>query len=131
MTGFFTPKVKFIAITVNELFLVPLVIIVVYYFAPEYVWDVAIFSILCAAIFVAAKYYLVYPSLLDTGSYELYDLKGMSGVVTETVTPKRGKIRVGQEIWEARCDTGEIAPGRKVHIISRQSFVLNVEPIVT
>ena len=131
MAGFFTPKVKFIAITVNELFLVPLVIIVVYYFAPEYVWDVAVFSILCAAIFVAAKYYLVYPSLLDTGSYELYDLTGMTAIVTETVTPRGGKIRVGAELWDARCETGEIVPGSKVQILSRQNLVVNVAAIDT
>ncbi len=131
MTGFFTPKVKFIAITANELFLVPLAIIVVYYFAPEYVWDVAIFSIACAVVFVVVKYYLVYPSLLDSDSYELYDLKGMTVVVTETVTPNRGKIRVGQEIWEARCETGEIAPGTKVRVLSRQNLMVIVAAIDT
>ena len=131
MTGFFTPKVKFIAITANELFLVPLAIIVVYYFAPEYVWDVTIFSIACAVVFVVVKYYLVYPSLLDSDSYELYDLKGMTVVVTETVTPNRGKIRVGQEIWEARCETGEIAPGTKVRVLSRQNLMVIVAAIDT
>jgi membrane-bound ClpP family serine protease len=131
MTRFFTPKVKFIAITVDELFLVPLVIFIVYYFAPEYLWDITIFAIACAAIFVAVKYYLVYPSLLDTPSYELYDMKGMTGVVTETVTPKGGKIRVGVELWDARCEVGEIARGSEVRILSMQNLTLNVASINT
>jgi membrane-bound ClpP family serine protease len=126
MTGLFTPKVKFIAITVNELVLVPLVLVIVYYLAPEYLLDVAIFSIICATVFVAVKYYLVYPSLVDSDSYALYDMKGMTGIVIETVTPDQGKIRVSQEIWDARCNTGEIAPGTRVHILSRHSLVLNV-----
>lgn len=129
MTRSFSPKAKFIAMTVDELFLVPLIIFVVYYFAPEYLWDVTMIAIVGAAIFVAAKYYIVYPSLLDSASYELYDLKGMTGIVTEMVTPNHGKIRVGVEIWDARCETGEIAPGTQVHVLSRQNLMVNVAAI--
>jgi len=131
MTRRFSPRLKFIAITVDELFLVPLVIFLVYYFAPEYLWDVTILAIACAAVFVVVKYYLVYPSLLDTASYELYDMKGMTGVVTETVTPKHGKIRVGVELWDARCEVGEIAQGSEVRVLSMQNLTLNVAPINT
>ena len=129
LTGIFSPKVKFIAITVDELILVPIAIIIVYYFAPQYLWATVILTIIGAAIFVAVKYYLVYPSLLESGSFKLYDLKGMTGVVTDTVTPKSGKIRVGAEIWDARCEIGEIPPGADVRIISRQDLRVLVAPV--
>jgi len=131
MTRSFSAKVKFIAITVDELFLVPLVIVLAYYFAFDYLWQITILAIAGATIFVAVKYYLVYPSLLESDSYKLYDLKGMTGIVTETVTPKSGKIRVGAEIWDARCDTGEIPLGREVRILARQNLTVHVAAVET
>jgi membrane-bound ClpP family serine protease len=58
-------------------------------------------------------------------------MKGMTGVVTETVTPKGGKIRVGVELWDARCEVGEIARGSEVRILSMQNLTLNVASINT
>ena len=86
-----------------------------------------ILLIVGAAIFVAGKYYLVYPSLLDE-SRPFYDLEGMKGVVIDEVSQVAGKIRVGAEIWDARCDVGEIPTGTEVVIVSRESMKVWVEP---
>ncbi len=120
-----SPKIKFIAITVDELVLVPLAIFFVFYFLPEYFLLSIIVGVIGSAIFVAIKYWLVYPQLLDT-SYAYYDLEGISGTVKATITPQGGKVKVGQEIWDARCDVGEIEPGTKVRIIARDSMRVRV-----
>ena len=122
-----SPKVKFIVITVDELILVPIAIVLVYYFMPELLPFATVALIVGAALFVAAKYYLIYPSLQD-GSYMLYDLEGMTGKVIDTVTSESGKIKVGAEIWEARCHEGEIAVGVEVNVISRESMKVRVVP---
>jgi membrane protein implicated in regulation of membrane protease activity len=121
-----SPRVKFIAITVDELLLVPLVVAIIYYFAPEWTVPVAVIMVIGAAIFVAGKYYLVYDSLLE-GSYMVYDLEGMIGKVIDTVTSSSGKIKVGAEIWDARCKDGEIPIGAKVRIVARESMTVHVE----
>ncbi|MFW9909115.1 MAG: NfeD family protein [Candidatus Thorarchaeota archaeon] len=122
-----SPKVKFIAITVDELVLVPIAIVLVYYFIPELFLPSIIIGILGAAVFVAIKYYWVYPSLSDE-SYGLYEMKGITGTVMESVTARSGKIKVGQEIWDARYEAGVLSPGTKVRIISRESMTVRVAP---
>ncbi len=122
-----SPKVKFIIITVDELILVPIAIVLVYYFIPELLPFATVTLIIGAVLFVAAKYYLIYPSLQE-GSYMLYSLEGMTGKVIDTVTSTSGKIKVGAEIWEARCDEGEIAIGVEVDVISRESMRVRVVP---
>ncbi|MFW9816779.1 MAG: NfeD family protein [Candidatus Thorarchaeota archaeon] len=124
----FSPRAKFIAITVDELILVPIAIIIVYYFKPEWLLPITVLLIIGAAIFVAGKYYLIYPSLLDTPQ-EFYELKGLKGTVIDTVTQTSGKIKVGAEIWDARCDIGEIEKGTQVVIVSRDFMKVRVEPI--
>jgi len=122
-----SPRVKFIVITVDELILVPIALVLVYFYIPELLPFATVSLIIGAIIFVAAKYYLVYPSLQE-GSHALYDLQGMTGKVIDTVTEKSGKIKVGAEIWEARCDKGEISIGVEVNILSRESMRVRVEP---
>jgi membrane protein implicated in regulation of membrane protease activity len=123
----FSPRAKFIAITVDELILVPIAIILVYFFKPEWLLPITILLIIGAAIFVAGKYYLIYPSLLDTPN-KFYELKGLRGTVIDTVTAVSGKIKVGAEIWEARCDVGEILKGTQVVIVDRDMMKVRVEP---
>lgn len=123
-----SPKVKFFAMTVDELILVPLLIFIVYFFAPEYLTLVIILSLVGAALFVVVKFYLVYPTLSQEESYSLYDLSGVTGKVTKTVTQTSGKVKVGQEIWDARCDEGEISVGTEVQIVARESFRVKVAP---
>ena len=123
----FSPRAKFIAITVDELILVPIAIIIVYYFKPEWLIPITVLLIIGAAIFVAGKYYLIYPSLIDTPN-KFYELKGLKGKVIDPVTSISGKIKVGAEIWEARCDVGEIEIGTEVVIVSRDSMRVRVEP---
>ncbi|NHJ12649.1 MAG: hypothetical protein EAX95_03195 [Candidatus Thorarchaeota archaeon] len=122
-----SPKVKFIVITVDELILVPIAIVLVYYFMPDFLLIASIALILGAIVFVAAKYYLVYPSLQE-GSYMLYDLQGMVGRVIEPVSRDAGKIKVGAEIWDARCDEGEIAAGLEVKVVGRDRMRVRVVP---
>lgn len=122
-----SPRVKFIAITIDELLLVPLVIFIIYYLAPELTVPITVIMVIGAVVFVAGKYYLVYPSLLE-GTYMSYELEGMVGTVVRTVTSTSGKIKVGAEIWDARSDTGEIPVGTKVKILSRDSMIVRVEP---
>lgn len=123
----FSPRAKFIAITIDELVLVPIAMWIVYLFKPEWLLPVTILLILGAVVFVAAKYYLVYPSLLDEVR-PFYELQGMTGLVIEEVTQVSGKIRVGAEIWEARCDVGPISKGTEVVVLSRESMKVRVEP---
>lgn len=123
----FSPRAKFIAITVDELILVPIAMWIVYTFRPDWFVPATILLIIGAAIFVVGKYYLVYPSLVDEAS-PFYELKGMKGIVIDDVTQISGKIRVGAEIWDARCDVGEIKSGTEVVIVSRESMKVRVEP---
>ncbi len=122
-----SPRVKFIAITVDELVLVPIAIALVYYFLPEYFVTSIILGVVGAAIFVTIKYYWIYPSLLDV-TYPLYDMKGVTGTVIKQVSSQSGKVKVGQEIWDARYNYGVLEPGTKVQIISRESMMVTVEP---
>lgn len=125
-----SPRVKFIVITVDELVLVPIAMAIVYFFAPEWLLLISVLLIIGAAIFVLGKYYLVYPSLLNTPSHALYELKGMKAVVVDSVTSASGKIRVGSEIWDARCKDGlEISAGTEVKILDRVSFRVLVGPL--
>ena len=124
----FSPRAKFIAITVDELILVPIAMWIVYIFKPDWLLPVTILLIIGAAVFVAVKYYLVYPSLLDEAR-PFYELQGMTGIVVEDVTSTAGKIRVGAEIWEARCDIGPIGKGSEVVILARESMKVRVEPL--
>jgi len=118
---------KFILITIDELLLVPLIILGAYYFVPHLLLFTIVATLVGATLFVAAKYYLVYDSLKD-GSYYLYDLEGTRCTVIEPVTDSSGKVKIGAEIWEARSDTGEIPSGTQVVIVSRASMKVHVKP---
>lgn len=111
----------------DELVLIPIAMWIVYTFRREWFVPATVLLIIGASIFVAVKYYLVYPSLLDV-SRPYYELEGMQGVVIAAVTQTTGKIRVGPEIWDARCDVGEIMPGTDVIVVSRDSMRVRVEP---
>jgi membrane protein implicated in regulation of membrane protease activity len=124
----FSPKVKFIAITLDELILVPVVMFIVYSTAPEYLIPVTILLLVGAAVFVAVKYRLIYQTLKDE-PHPLHTIEGQKGTVIETVTGGSGKIKVGAEIWNARCDGPDIEKGTKVVIVSRESFKVRVKPI--
>ena len=121
-----SPKIKFILITVDELVLVPVAIVLVYFFAPEFLIPVALLTIAGAVVFVIIKYYVVYPTLAKESSYGFYELSGLTGITTTPVTPTSGKIKVGSEIWDARCYEGEIPIGAEVQILSRDSFKVRV-----
>ena len=122
-------RTKFIIITLDELALVPIAVVLAHFFAPEYTVIVAVVGIIIAAIFVPVKYYLVYPTLKQTESHQLYNLIGMIAVVVSTVTNTSGKVRLGSEIWVARCDEGTDFPiGSKVRIVSRENFRVHVGP---
>ena len=122
-----SPRVKFILITVDELLLVPALIIGAYYFIPELLTFTIVTTIIGAIIFVAAKYHLVYDSLKE-GTHYFYDLQGTKCKVVATVTSTSGKVKVGAEIWEARSDNGEIPVGTEVIVVSRESMKVHVRP---
>ena len=124
----FSPKVKFIAITIDELVLIPIAMWIVYIFRPDWFLPATALLIIGAAIFVAGKYYIVYPSLLEEAR-PFYELHGLRGVVIEDVSQIDGKIRVGAEIWEARCDVGNIKSGTEVVVVSHASMKVRVEPV--
>ena len=123
-----SPLSKFILITIDELVLVPIALAIIALFVPEYFLISLVIAIPGSIIFVAAKWYIVYPALQE-GSYMLYDLQGMEATVITTVTPNSGKIKVGQEIWDARSDNDEIPKGTTVRIISRESMKVKVESL--
>ncbi len=124
----FSPKVKFIAITIDELVLIPIAMWIVYIFRPDWFLLATVLLIVGAAIFVIGKYYIVYPSLLEEAR-PFYELHGLKGVVIEEVSQTDGKIRVGAEIWEARCDVGNIKSGTEVVVVSHASMKVRVEPL--
>ena len=122
-------RTKFIVITLDELALVPIAVLLAHFFAPEYTVLVAVVGIIIAAIFVPIKYHLVYPTLKQTESHQLYNLIGMTAVVIAAVTSTSGKVRIGSEIWDARCDEGTDFPtGSKVRVVSRESLKVHVGP---
>ena len=53
-------------------------------------------------------------------------LIGRRGVVTTPCRPA-GQVRVGGELWEARCESGA-GPGETVTVTGRNGLVLVVEP---
>ena len=120
-----SPKAKFILITVDDLLLVPLVILVAYYFFPDLLLITTVVTILGVVIYVPVKYRFIIDSLKD-GTYYLYEIVGTKCNVIETVTPTSGKVKIGAEIWEARCDNGEILAGTKTVIVSRESLIVHV-----
>ncbi len=122
-----SPRAKFILITVDELLLVPLLILVAYYFLPELLPFTIVATILGAVIYVPLKYRFIYDSLKEE-TYYLYEIEGTKCNVIETVTPTSGKVKVGAEIWEARSDNGEILAGTKAVIISRERLMVHVKP---
>ncbi|TFG08165.1 NfeD family protein [Candidatus Thorarchaeota archaeon] len=122
-----SPTAKFILITIDELVLVPIALVLVWLFAPEYLLPVFVITIIGAAIFVVIKYYIVYPTLTDE-YHRMYELEGMIGRVIEPVSRESGKIKVGSEIWDARYDEGELPVGTEVEIVSRESMRVQVKP---
>ncbi len=124
----FSPRAKFVAITIDELILVPIAIVLVYYFAREILVPATLLLIVGSALFVVAKYYLVYPSLAKE-THQIYRMEGMHGVVISRVTGNEGKIKVGAEIWDARCDGPPIEKGTDVVILSRESLKVRVKPV--
>jgi membrane protein implicated in regulation of membrane protease activity len=123
----FSPRLKFIAITIDELILIPVAVVIIYYFARDLLIPSTILLIIGSIIFVAAKYYLVYPSLQDE-AHPIYKMEGARGVVISRVTGNEGKIKVGAEIWDARCDGPPIEKGSAVVILSRESLKVRVRP---
>jgi membrane protein implicated in regulation of membrane protease activity len=123
-----SPRAKFFLITIDELVLIPIALALIWFFAPDYLAISIIVAFFGTIAFVTLKWYIVYPALQD-GSYKLYDLKDMEGIVIATVTPKAGKIKVGQEIWEARCDDDEIPKGTTVRILTRESMRVKVRSL--
>lgn len=120
-------RVKFIAITIDELFLVPVVIFLAYFFLPDLLIPITLVVIIGAIIFVAIKYYLAYPVLKQSFSHVEYEMVGMKAYVIEEVTATSGKIRVGSELWDARSKTGEVIPkGSEVVIVSLSGMKLIV-----
>ena len=124
----FSPKAKFVAITIDELILVPIAIVLVYYFAREILLPATLLLIVGSALFVVAKYYLVYPSLAKD-THQIYRMEGMHGVVISRVTGIEGKIKVGAEIWDARCDGPAIEKDTEVVILLRESLKVRVKPV--
>jgi membrane protein implicated in regulation of membrane protease activity len=124
----FSPRIKFIAITIDELVLVPIAVIIVYFFARQILVPVILLLIVGSVLFVAAKYYLVYPSLQE-GTHPIYKMEGTHAMVISRVTGKEGKIKVGAEIWDARCDGPPIEKGTEVVILSRESLKVRVKPV--
>jgi membrane protein implicated in regulation of membrane protease activity len=122
-----SPRAKFILITVDELLLVPLFILLAYYFLPDLLLFTIVVTIVGAVIYVPAKYRFIYDSLKD-GTYYLYEIEGTKCKVIETVTSTSGKVKIGAEIWDARSDNSEIMVGAKVIIVSRESLVVHVKP---
>jgi len=52
---------------------------------------------------------------------------GADAVVVRSLTPE-GYVRVGNELWPARCETGHVARGRKVSVVRMDRLRLVVEP---
>ncbi|MCK9356683.1 MAG: hypothetical protein M0R22_06015, partial [Dehalococcoidia bacterium] len=52
---------------------------------------------------------------------------GLNAVVVRSLTPE-GYVRVGNELWPARCETGHVARGRRVSIVRMDRLRLVVEP---
>ena len=125
-----SPRTKFILINIDEFIIVIALIAAVGVFLPDLFLFAIIFGIVGFILLVVAKYYILYPSL-QGGVYQGYDVEGMIGKVSETVTPTTGKVKIAQEIWDARCEDGELQVGTKIKILSRDSMIVKVSPVDT
>ena len=113
-------------VTIDELVLIPIALFVVATFLPELLVPSIIIAIVGGTVYVAAKYYLIYPSLQEGGTVS-YDIIGMSGKVVTTVTSTSGTVKVGSEIWTARCDEDELPTGSLVVVVERDGFTVKVK----
>ena len=123
-----SPRLKFIAITIDELLLVPILIFLAYHFVPDLFVFTVVTSMIGAAIFVAIKYQLVYDALQE-GTYYLYHMHGIKCKAIENITQDSGKVKLGAEIWQARSHLGDIPSGTEVIIVSREHMKLTVKPL--
>jgi len=87
------------------------------------------FVILSTAILTAVSAVLTY---LNLKAIRLRPVRspdvGADAVVVRSLTPE-GYVRVGNELWPARCETGDVARGRKVSIVRMDRLRLVVKPV--
>ncbi len=86
------------------------------------------FVVLVTAILTAVSTVLTY---LNLKAIRLRPVRspdvGVLAVVVRSLTPE-GYVRVGNELWLARCETEHVARGRKVSIVRIDRLRLVVKP---
>ena len=84
--------------------------------------------IAAVAILVSINIVLTYLNLRAIGLRPIRspDIGGRV-VVVRSLTP-RGYVRVGNELWPAECERGEVERGRTVSIVRMEKLRLIVEP---
>ncbi len=119
---------KFVLINLDDILLAAIIVVAAYYLVPDLFVEALILVVIGLIVIIAAKYYLLYP-MMDDRPQVSYDIVGRTGVVIETVTETDGRIRVGGEIWHARCQEGVIDIGQNVMVTGRENLLLWVSPI--
>ncbi|MGQ4871184.1 MAG: NfeD family protein [Candidatus Thorarchaeota archaeon] len=123
-----SPRLKFIVINLDEVLLLVIALVIIYWFLPGLVVQIAIIGAVGLGIIIAVKYKLLYSMLGDT-SGRYYDIVGMRGEVVSEVTSTDGRVRIGPEIWHARSeDQGSIPVGTNVVVTKRDGLVIYVMP---
>ncbi len=117
-------KEKFVLINLDEFVILLFALAAVYWFLPQYFLIAVVIAAIGFTLFIIAKYYLVYPVLDDTS--KSFDVVGFVGEAVTDITPDGGRVRIGQEIWNARSTTGTILNGSSVKVLKRDGLILSV-----
>ncbi len=120
---------KFVLINLDDIAVAAVILVIVYFLFPGYLLAAIVLVMIGLVVLIAAKYYLIYPVIGDTTGV-VYDVVGKTGTVIRDVTTSDGRVRIGGEIWHARCDeTDVIKTGSPVRVVGRDRLVLLVAPL--
>ncbi len=118
----------FLVTSLDNIAIAAIALILVYIYLIDYLQIAIVLVAVGMAAYFAGKYYWIYP-VLKMAPHGGYEVEGMIGKVVQSVTPTGGKVKVGSEIWNAKCDDGQLPVGTKVRILSRDNMRVRVGPL--
>lgn len=123
-----SPKAMFVVTSLDNVAVAIIALVIVYVYLIDY-FQVAVVLIAVGTVaYFILKYYWIYP-VLKQAPHRGYELEDMIGQVLEPVTPTGGKVKVGTEIWNARCEEGLLPVGTKVKVVSHDNLRVRVAPL--
>ena len=114
-----------LALLLDEVAVVGLVLIVLWFFQIRMPLWVAIFGALVLGAFVFIVHKVVIPIFHMKKVTGLEGMIGLEGEVIEPLTPA-GVVRVAGEYWQAKSVAGDIPAGENVEVLGLNKLVLAV-----